>query len=209
MALYPASEYDTVTSDGDYPEPGQEMTPRDDTALLLRAIAFAADRHRTKRRKDKDETPYINHPIDVASRLANTGAVQDIDVLVAAVLHDTIEDTHTTAAELEQAFGERVRSLVLEVTDDKNVAKQDRKQRQAEHAPHLSPPAKMIKLADQTSNVTDVALTPPQNWALERKREYVDWAERVAAGCRGVNAGLDAAFDEAVRRARGALAAQG
>ena len=185
------------------------MTSKADTALLLRAIAFAADRHRKKPRKDRAKTPYINHPIDVASRLANTGGVQDIDVLVAAVLHDTIEDTKTTADELDTEFGERVRSLVLEVTDDKNVAKQDRKQRQAEHAAHLSPPAKMIKLADQTSNVTDVALTPPQNWALERKREYVDWAERVAAGCRGLNTELDAAFDEAVRRARGALAAQG
>jgi guanosine-3',5'-bis(diphosphate) 3'-pyrophosphohydrolase len=184
------------------------MTPRDDTALLLRAIAFAADRHRTKRRKDEDKTPYINHPVDVASRLANTGGVQDIDVLVAAVLHDTIEDTHTTAAELEQGFGGRVRGLVLEVTDDKHVEKQDRKRLQAEHAPHLSPPAKMIKLADQSSNVTDVALTPPHDWPLERKREYVDWAERVAVGCRGVNTALDAAFVEALQRARKVLAAE-
>lgn len=184
------------------------MTPRDDTALLLSAIAFAADRHRTKRRKDKDETPYINHPVDVASRLANTGGVQDIDVLVAAVLHDTIEDTHTTAAELEQAFGGRVRGLVQEVTDDKNVEKQERKRRQAEHAPHLSPPAKLIKLADQTSNVTDIALTPPYDWPIEDKRDYVDWAERVAAGCRGVNTALDAAFVEALQRARKVLATE-
>lgn len=184
------------------------MTPRDDTALLLRAIAFAADRHRTKRRKDKDETPYINHPVDVASRLANTGGVQDIDVLVAAVLHDTIEDTKTTADELVTEFGERVRSLVLELTDDKNIEKQDRKQRQAEHAPRLSQSAKLIKLADQTSNITDIALTPPHDWPLERKRDYVDWAERVAEGCRGVNTALDAAFVEALQRARKVLAAE-
>jgi guanosine-3',5'-bis(diphosphate) 3'-pyrophosphohydrolase len=184
------------------------MTSKADTALLLRAIAFAADRHRKKPRKDRAKTPYINHPIDVASRLANTGGVQDIDVLVAAVLHDTIEDTKTTADELDTEFGERVRSLVLEVTDDKNVEKEERKQRQAEHAPHLSPSAKLIKLADQTSNITDIALTPPHDWPLERRRDYVDWAERVAAGCRGVNPELDAAFDQALQRARKVLASQ-
>jgi guanosine-3',5'-bis(diphosphate) 3'-pyrophosphohydrolase len=184
------------------------MTERDGAALLLRATAFAADRHRAQKRKDKDRTPYINHPIDVASRLANIGGVQDIDVLVAAVLHDTIEDTGTTPAELEAAFGERVRSLVLEVTDDKTVEKAERKRRQAEHAPHLSPSAKLIKLADQTSNITDIALTPPHDWPLERKRDYVDWAERVAAGCRGVNPALEAAFDRELQRAREVLAAQ-
>jgi len=183
------------------------MKPRNEAATLLRAIAFAADRHRTQKRKDKDGTPYITHPVDVASRLAG-GGVKDIDVLVAAVLHDTIEDTKTTGAELEQLFGGRVRGLVQEVTDDKTVEKQERKRRQAEHAPHLSPAAKLIKLADQTSNVTDIALAPPYDWPLDRKREYVDWAERVAAGCRGVNPALDVAFDEALDRARTVLAAE-
>ena len=184
------------------------MKPTTDTAVLLRAIAFAAERHRTQKRKDEDRTPYINHPIDVASRLAETGGVQDIDVLVAAVLHDTVEDTATKPEELESAFGERVRRLVEEVTDDKSIEKHERKRLQAEHAPHLSSSAKLIKLADQTSNVTDIALTPPYDWPLARKQEYVDWAERVAVGCRGVNTALDAAFVEALRRARKVLAAE-
>jgi HD domain/Polymorphic toxin system, DSP-PTPase phosphatase len=124
---------------------------RADTANLLKAIEFASRKHSTQRRKDKDASPYINHPIAVTHLLADTGGVTDLVTLMAAVLHDTIEDTKTTAEELEAQFGRTVRKVVEEVTDNKSLEKAARKQRQIDHAPNLSKRAKTIKLeADPT-----------------------------------------------------------
>jgi len=170
--------------------------------LLLRAVEFAAEKHRDQRRKGADASPYINHPIGVAAVLANVGGVRDLAILAAAVLHDTIEDTRTSPQELEAAFGPEIRILVQEVTDDKSLPKAERKRRQEEHAPQLSPSAKLIKLADKIANVRDVTDGPPSDWSVERRREYLDWAERVVAGCRGVNSALESRFDETLRRAR-------
>ncbi len=169
---------------------------------LLRAVVFSAERHRNQRRKGVDGSPYINHPLEVAEMLANVAGVQDLNVLIAAVLHDTIEDTKTTSRELEEAFGSQVRLLVEEVTDDKSLPKPERKRLQIEHAPLLSPSAKLIKLADKVSNVRDIADRPPADWTVERRREYLDWATRVVAGCRGVSETLEREFDNAMRRAR-------
>ena len=180
-------------------------TDRNAAEVLLRAVAFAAERHRGQRRKGAEASPYINHPIAVAATLASVAGVRDLDVLIAALLHDTVEDTETTADELEATFGRRVRQLVEEVTDDKSLAKDERKRWQAEHAPDLSQGAKLIKLADLAANVTDLTVRPPKDWSLERKRDYLDWEERVAAGCRGLNAALDAHLDSAVAKAREAL----
>jgi guanosine-3',5'-bis(diphosphate) 3'-pyrophosphohydrolase len=173
------------------------MNQADGIPLLLRALAFAAHKHRDQRRKDAEESPYINHPIALAACLANEGGVTETAVLVAAVLHDTIEDTETTAAEIEEQFGPRICGIVGEVTDDKSLPKADRKRLQVEHAPHLSREARLVKLADKICNLRDVALTPPPDWPLERRREYFDWAKRVVDGLRGVNAALEAAFDAA------------
>lgn len=112
--------------------------------LLLRAVEFSAEKHRDQRRKGVDASPYINHPIEVAAMLANVAGVCDIAILVAAVLHDTIEDTHTSPEELEASFGPEIRLLVQEVTDDKSLPKTERKRLQVAHAPHLSPSAKLI-----------------------------------------------------------------
>ena len=182
------------------------MRPEDPAALLLRAIAFAASRHRMQRRKDRAKTPYINHPIEVASLVANTGGVRDLDVLAAAVLHDTVEDTKTNPRELEKLLGKKVRRLVEALSDDKSLHRATRKWLQIEHAPHLPRVAKLIKLADLTSNLTGLAESPPAAWPLKRRRKYAEWAAAVAAGCRGVNPGLEAAFDKALRRARRVLA---
>jgi guanosine-3',5'-bis(diphosphate) 3'-pyrophosphohydrolase len=182
------------------------MNPRDDAAVLLRAIAFAADRHRTQRRKDRAKTPYVNHPIEVASLLAEVGGVEDVTVLVAAILHDTVEDTGTKPRELEAMFGKKVRQLVEALTDNKKLHKATRKRLQVEHAPHLPRSAKLIKLADKITNVREVADKPATGWSLKRRREYLDWAEQVAAGCCGVNHSLDAMFNKEVRRARRVLA---
>jgi guanosine-3',5'-bis(diphosphate) 3'-pyrophosphohydrolase len=175
-------------------------------SVLLSSIHFSAEKHRHHKRKDVDKSPYINHPIEVAALLANVAGVQDATILAAAVLHDTVEDAHTTPEELETAFGPTVRDLVLEVTDDKSLPKAERKRLQVERAPNLSHPAKLIKIADKISNVREVVERPPDGWAIERRREYVDWAERVVAGCRGVHRGLEDHFDRVVREARAAIA---
>lgn len=173
--------------------------------LLLRALHFAADRHRDQRRKDPGASPYINHPIAVAEVLARVGGVQDVHVLSAAVLHDTVEDTQTTLADIEREFGADVRALVAEVTDDKSLDKEVRKRLQIEHTPHTSVGAKLVKLGDKICNVIDVTDNPVADWSKERRVEYLDWAEQVVAGCRGTNAALERRFDEVVERGRGVV----
>ena len=172
---------------------------------LLAAVHFAADKHRDQRRKDAGASPYVNHPIEVAETLARVGGVGDPVALQAALLHDTLEDTLTTPSELEQAFGPEVRAVVEEVTDDKALEKGERKQRQIEHAPSLSPRAKLVKLADKICNVRDVIHAPPEHWPRERRREYVEWSAAVVAGCRGVNAALEACFDQLLEEGRRTL----
>lgn len=174
---------------------------------LLRTIGFAAAKHRNTRRKDRDASPYINHPIAVAELLADYGIV-DVALLQAAVLHDTIEDTEATAAELEREFGVAVRRLVEEVTDDKWLPKAVRKQLQIDGAPGLSAGAKLIRISDKICNVRDVAHSPPSGWDVTRRIEYLDWTESVVAGCRGVHPALEACYDEALADSRAKLAAQ-
>jgi guanosine-3',5'-bis(diphosphate) 3'-pyrophosphohydrolase len=169
----------------------------DGLGLIIRAIAFAADKHREQRRKDADATPYINHPIALANVLKEEGGITDPVVLAAAILHDTIEDTETTAYELEKLFGQEITKVVLEVTDDKGLDKAVRKQLQVEHAATASHQAKLVKLADKICNLRDIASNPPADWSEERKREYYKWAAKVVEGCRGKNASLEAAFDNA------------
>ena len=176
--------------------------PPFDAAALLRALRFSAERHSDQRRKDPSASPYVNHPIAVAELLARVGGVTDATTLTAAILHDTVEDTETTAEELEGAFGADVRAVVAEVTDDKSLPKAERKRLQIEHAPHLSARAKRIKIADLACNVRDLASSPPADWPRERRRAYLDWAEAVVAGCRGASAALERAFDEAIARGR-------
>ncbi len=169
---------------------------------LLQAASFAAQKHSFQKRKGDDAAPYINHPLEVANLLANVGGVEDYDVLIAAVLHDTIEDTKTTPEEITELFGETVCGYVLEVTDDKNLPKAERKQLQIEHALHLSAGAKLIKLGDKISNITDVMNNPPAGWSKERRLEYIEWGEKVVNGLRGANENLEKHFDELIEKAR-------
>ena len=163
--------------------------------LVLAALRFAAGKHRDQRRKGEEGSPYINHPIEVAHVLSAVGGVDDAEVLAAAVLHDTVEDTETLPEEIERLFGARVRSMVEEVTDDSALAKQERKARQVERAPGLSSGAKLVKLGDKICNAFDVTWHPPAGWSVERRREYLEWTERVVAGCRGVSPRLEAHYD--------------
>jgi len=174
--------------------------PEKDLALLFRALAFAAHKHRDQRRKDAEASPYINHPIALAEVLAGEGGVTDVEVLAAALLHDTIEDTDTSLAELQEQFGAGIAAMVAEVTDDKNLPKAERKRLQIEHAAALSPGAKLVKLADKICNLRDVADRPPSKWELERRQEYFEWAKRVIDGLRGAHPKLEAAFDAAYTR---------
>jgi GTP diphosphokinase / guanosine-3',5'-bis(diphosphate) 3'-diphosphatase len=178
-------------------------------ANLLSAITFAANKHRLQSRKDADASPYINHPIAVATVLAVEGDVVDEATLLCAILHDTVEDTDTTFSELGQHFGSEVADLVRELTDDKSLEKSERKRLQIEHAKESSLRAKQVKIADKICNVRDITVSPPAAWPVQRRLEYLIWSGRVVEGCRGVNSKLDRAFDQAVMLAREALNVEG
>jgi guanosine-3',5'-bis(diphosphate) 3'-pyrophosphohydrolase len=171
----------------------------DDTAWLIKAADFAALKHRRQRRKDAEASPYINHPLALARVLKLEAGVDDVEVLVAAILHDTVEDTETTVEELAREFSPAIAAIVAEVTDDKSLAKAERKRMQVEHAPHISPQAKLVKLADKICNLRDVINAPPARWSLERRRSYFDWAGAVIDGLRGAHPGLERLFDAAYR----------
>jgi len=166
----------------------------DATAALLEAVAFAAEKHRDQRRKDADASPYINHPIELATLLERQG-IDDLIVLCASLLHDTVEDTNTTPDELRHAFGDAVTDVVLEVTDDTSLPKLQRKQLQIDHAATLSKRARLVKLADKICNLRDMATSPPSGWPLQRRLEYFAWAKDVIDRLRGTHTGLEAMFD--------------
>ena len=170
---------------------------KDGLPVILKALEFAALKHRDQKRKDALASPYINHPIALANVLSREGGVTDPVVLAAALLHDTVEDTETTPAELREAFGEKIAGIVAEVTDDKSLPKAERKRLQIEHAAAISREAKLVKLADKICNVRDVADHPPAKWDLARRREYFDWAKMVVDRLRGVHPELEQRFDEA------------
>jgi len=168
----------------------------DSSALITKAASFAAVKHRGQTRKDADNTPYINHPVAVAHLLSDYAGIEDVNVIVAALLHDTVEDTDATVDEIEQEFGSEVRDIVIEVTDDKSLPSGKRKQLQIEHAAGLSHAARLVKLADKICNLQDILAHPPVNWSLERKREYFDWAKAVIDQVRGTNDRLETLFDQ-------------
>ncbi|MGH8132027.1 MAG: HD domain-containing protein [Steroidobacteraceae bacterium] len=169
-------------------------TPADPVARILSAAVFAAERHRDQRRKGKEASPYINHPLALANLLANCGE-RDAALLVAALLHDTVEDTATSFEDLERTFGSEVAHIVREVTDDKALPRAARKRLQIEHAAQLSRRAKLVKLADKICNLRDLRISPPSDWSLQRRREYFDWARAVVDRMRGVHPQLEALFD--------------
>ncbi len=173
--------------------------------LVLKATQFAALKHKGQLRKGSDEIPYIVHLVSTALLIAEVGGVNDPNILTAALLHDTIEDTDTTTEELTAAFGEEVCRLVEEVSDDRSLEKAVRKKLQIEHAPELSPEAVLIKLADKITNVTDLTNSPPVKWDLEQRKEYIDWAEAVINNCPKVNSALEERFAEVVEQGRRAL----
>jgi (p)ppGpp synthase/HD superfamily hydrolase len=182
------------------------MTEAAEHADIARARDFAARAHDGQTRKGAAAEPYIGHVIEVAALLAEHGAPPE--AVIAGLLHDTIEDTAVTPAELAAEFGEGVAAIVAEVTDDKSLPKEVRKGLQISHALVCSAAAKQVKLADKISNLRAILDSPPAAWNHARRVEYVGWAARVATGLKGANPGLDALFDATYRAALVKLAAE-
>jgi guanosine-3',5'-bis(diphosphate) 3'-pyrophosphohydrolase len=164
--------------------------------VIVKAADFAAGKHRVQRRSDTSLTPYINHPLGVAQLLSSVAGVETTDVLVAAILHDTVEDTDCTLDEIEREFGLVVRNIVAEVTDNKTLTKVERKRQQIKHAPHMSHEAKLVKLADKLHNLRAQTTSPPADWNLARRQGYFHWSAAVVQGLRGTNAALEAELDK-------------
>ena len=172
----------------------------DAVTTILKAAQFAARKHKDQRRKDAASSPYINHPLSLANILREEGQVDDVRVIVAALLHDTIEDTETDYDEIRGQFGEEVAEIVAEVTDTKWLKSTSRKRLQISRAGRASQGAKLVKLADKISNLRDIVASPPSDWSLERKQHYFDWAKQVVDEIRGTNAKLERRFDQLYRQ---------
>lgn len=167
--------------------------------LLLDALVFASDKHKNQKRKGNSAIPYINHPIQVAQLLVSVGEITDIKILCAAILHDTVEDTDATHEDIQNLFGADIASIVAEVSDDKNLKKEERKRLQIVNAAKKSKAAKALKIADKTCNIRDIVNDPPV-WKIERKLAYIEWAKAVVDEVRGVNPKLEQCFDEWVEK---------
>jgi (p)ppGpp synthase/HD superfamily hydrolase len=173
-----------------------------DLVQVMRAADFAARQHIAQRRKGERAEPYVNHLTEVADLLAEATGGEDPVLVMGGLLHDTLEDTDATYEDLEQRFGAEVAALVAEVTDDKSLPKDERKRLQIEKTPGKSRRARLLKIADKTSNLRSLVESPPRGWTEPRLRDYVVWAEAVVRSCRGLNAKLEAAFDAAHAAAR-------
>ena len=168
-----------------------------DLVQVMHAADYAARQHIAQRRKGERAEPYINHLTEVAALLAEATDGADPVLLMGGLLHDTLEDTDATYEDLVQRFGAEVAALVAEVTDDKSLRKEERKRLQVEKTAGKSRRAKLLKIADKTSNLHSLMASPPKGWTEERLRDYVVWAAEVVQSCRGLNAKLEAAFDAA------------
>jgi (p)ppGpp synthase/HD superfamily hydrolase len=185
---------------------------RDHVALVTRAANYAAWRHVSKRRKGGGGEPYINHLAEVASLLAEAVVDPDAYLVAAGWLHDVLEDTCETTEEIEKTkaemvrmFGARVTDIVAEVTDDKKLGKEERKRLVVESTPKRSPSARLVTIADKTSNLRSLALSPPKDWNAERIAAYVTWAEEAVVSCRPLSQDLDREFNLAAEAVRGSI----
>lgn len=165
------------------------------TKNLSKAIVFASHAHAGQYRKDGN-TPYINHPLEVMNLVVmHVDRPQD-DVLIAAVLHDVVEDTNVTSAEIKHMFGGHVARLVAELTDDKSLTKEERKRIQLQEVHTLSPDGKLLRLCDKICNVYDILYAPPGDWDIRRRMDYLKWSKAVVDRIRGVHPLLEKRFDE-------------
>ena len=199
------TNYNNLKEDCTANNGAHEMLETENLSLILRAMKFAATKHRVHRRKDKEKSAYINHPIAVAEMLHTVGGISHVPTLVAAILHDTVEDVGATFDEIKAEFGEEVLSIMREVTDDKNLSTAEIIRIGIETAPNKSLGARQIKIADKISNIYDMTHTPPHKWSLERKQEYLYWTEELISRLRGTNEELERLYDETVAECRATL----
>jgi (p)ppGpp synthase/HD superfamily hydrolase len=172
-----------------------------DLVRIMKAADAAARWHMSQRRKGQAAEPYINHLLEVADLVATATAGGEPDAVIAALLHDAVEDQEVTLEQIAAKFGARVAGIVREVTDDKSLPKAERKRLQVETAGRKSREAKLVKLADKTSNLRAIANSPPPDWSADRRQEYVRWASEVVAQIRGTSPWLEQQFDAAAREA--------
>jgi (p)ppGpp synthase/HD superfamily hydrolase len=184
----------------------EDGTQMNDLVRLMQAADAAARWHVQQRRKGQAAEPYVNHLLEVANLVAAATEGREPDVVIAALLHDAVEDQGITTEQIEADYGAKVAGIVGEVTDDKSLPKAERKRRQVETAANKSREAKLIKLADKTSNLRAIADSPPPDWSAERRSDYVRWASEVIAKVRGTSPWLERQFDEAVTRAEQSVA---
>jgi (p)ppGpp synthase/HD superfamily hydrolase len=175
---------------------------------ILKAAAAAARWHAMQKRKGTAGEPYINHLLEVAELVNEATGGKDPNLVIAALLHDAIEDQGIDRGTIAARFGEDVAALVEEVTDDKSLPQEVRKRRQVEEAAGKSHRAKILKLADKISNVTAIGADPPADWPIERQRAYVQWGRDVVAGLRGASPELERKFDQAAEKAERLIAAR-
>jgi HD domain len=174
-------------------EPQRPMAP---LTRVMRAAQFAADRHRSQRRKGASREPYINHLLEVAALLSEATDGQDMDLVIAGLLHDLVEEHGMGADDIASQFGPGVAALVFEVTEDKSLPPADRRRLQIVHAARRSPRARMLTISDLVSNLRSLRQSPPPDWPIERQRDYLDWAHSIVGESRGVSPPLEAAFDD-------------
>jgi len=173
--------------------------PNQNIHAVLSAASFAAKKHSAQRRKGDAAEPYVNHVLEVAALVSGALPEDDTNLVIAALLHDTIEDTATTRQEIEEHFGSDVASLVTELTDDKTLPKAERKRLQIVNASKKSARAQVIKLADKISNLRSILASPPADWDFRRKKKYFDWAKQVVDGLAAPNLVLRLECDKAVK----------
>uniref|UniRef100_A0A0M3IFB7 Guanosine-3',5'-bis(diphosphate) 3'-pyrophosphohydrolase MESH1 n=1 Tax=Ascaris lumbricoides TaxID=6252 RepID=A0A0M3IFB7_ASCLU len=171
-----------------------------DVTVIMKAVDLAARRHRCQRRADPARTPFINHPVGVAYILTNEAKVYDAVTIVAAILHDILEDTETTYIEIREMFGHEVATIVSECTIDKSQSRDARKEKQIRNASKLSHKAKLVELADKLYNMRDIERVMPLCWNARRKREHFEWARDYVAEMKGTNEALETAIDEVISR---------
>jgi len=168
---------------------------------LLSAIEFAAIAHQGQTRKDKDRTPYILHPLTVCFNVWNEGRIKNPDVLIAALLHDTVEDNiSVTFKDIFELFGEHISKFVEELSNDRNLSSAENKQRQIDKARSMSIDVKAIKLADRLANIRDLLSNPPVDWGKMKLDEYFGWGHKLLAAMRGTSIGLETALEEVLKK---------
>ncbi len=173
---------------------------------VLNAAETAARWHAGQKRKGAAAEPYINHLLEVARLVAEATKGEDPALIIAALLHDAIEDQQISPATIASRFGDDAAALVQEVTDDKSLPSSERKRRQVEEAPRKSARAKILKLADKVSNVTAIGNDPPADWPVQRQSDYIQWGRNVVAGLKGVSRELEGKFDAAAAEAERKIA---